>query len=98
MPIQIKSVTFGDGSSPTGWGVVSDFGGKAEVNSNCGAANYGTPYCIYPWYTLGTSGFHYGVDFPDTISDYGKADQFTQTTLCGGPFGPKTTYCSTPLK
>ncbi len=96
-PIQIKSVTFGDGSSPTGWGVVSDFGGKAEVNQNCGAANYGQPFCIYPWYTLGSSGFHYGVDYADTVNDYGQADQFAQTTACPGNFGADTTYCSTIL-
>jgi hypothetical protein len=95
-PIQIKSVTFGDGSSPKNWAVVSDFGGKAEVNQNCSA--YGGPFCIYPWYTLGASGYHYGVDFPDTVKDFGQADQFTQATQCGGPFGPNSTYCSTILK
>jgi hypothetical protein len=95
-PIQIKSVTFGDGSSAKKWAVVSDFGGKAEVNQNCSA--YGGPFCIYPWYTLGTSSYHYGVDFPDTVKDFGQADQFTQTTQCGGPFGPNSTYCSTILK
>ena len=96
-PIQIKSVTFGDGSSPQRWGVVSDFGGKAEVNQYCGAANYGQPFCIYPWYTLGSSGFHYGVDYADTLKDYGQADQFAQTTACSGNFGANTTYCSTLL-
>jgi hypothetical protein len=96
-PIQIKSVTFADGSQAKQWAVVSDFGGRAEVNQYCGAANYGKPYCIYPWYTLGSSGFHYGVDFPDTVKDYGKVDQFQQTTQCGGPFGPDSTYCATVL-
>ena len=95
-PIQIKSVNFGDGSSAKKWAVVSDFGGKAEVNQNCSA--YGGPFCIYPWYTLGTSGYHYGVDFPDNLKDFGQADQFSQTTQCGGPFGPNSTYCSTILK
>jgi hypothetical protein len=95
-PIQIKSVTFGDGSSAKKWAVVSDFGGKAEVNQNCSA--YGGPFCIYPWFTLGTSGYHYGVDFPDNLKDFGQADQFSQTTQCGGPFGPNSTYCSTILK
>ena len=90
-------MTFGDGSSPSGWGVVSDFGGKAEVNQYCGAANYGQPFCIYPWYTLGSSGFHYGVDYADTLKDYGQADQFAQTTACSGNFGANTTYCSTLL-
>ena len=95
-PIQIKSVTFGDGSSAKKWAVVSDFGGKAEVNQYCSV--YGGPYCIYPWFTLGTTGYHYGVDFPDTLKDFGQADQFQQTTQCGGPFGPNSTYCSTILK
>jgi hypothetical protein len=53
---------------------------------------------IYPWYTLGKTGFHYGVDFPDTTNDFGQADQFQQTELCGGPFGPDTTYCATQIK
>src|SRR5579862_753145 len=80
-PIQIKGVTFGDGSTPTGYGVVSDFGGKAEVNQYCGAANYGQPDCIYPWFTLGSSGFHYGVDYSDNVNDFGQADQFQQDLL-----------------
>ena len=52
-------------------------GGKAEVLANCTA--YGGPFCIYPWYTLGSSGFHYGVDYTDNLRDFGKADQFSQT-------------------
>ena len=95
-PIQIVSVTFGDGSSANKWGVVSDFGGKAEVDQYC--STYGGPYCIYPWFTLGATAYHYGVDFPDTVKDYGQADQFQQSTQCGGPFGPNSTYCSTILK
>jgi hypothetical protein len=59
---------------------------------------YGGAFCIYPWYTLGKSGFHYGVDFPDTIKDFGQANQFSQTPLCGGPFGADSTYCATVLK
>jgi len=98
LPIQIKSVTFGDGSTAKHWAVVSDFGGRAEVDQNCGAANYGSPFCIYPWYTLGTSGFHYGVDFPDTVSDFGQVNQFQQTLQCGGPFGPGSTYCATQIR
>jgi hypothetical protein len=101
-PIQIKSVTFGDGSHPTQWATVSDTGGKAEVlgNSFVGptdCTSYGGPYCIYPWYTLGASGFHYGVDYPDEVDDLGGVDQFAQTQECGGPFGPDTTYCDTPV-
>lgn len=95
-PIQIKSVTFGDGSSPKNFAVVSDQGGKAEVNLTC--ATYGGAFCIYPWYTSAKSVFHYGVDYPDTLKDFGQANQFTQTLQCGGPFGADTTFCSTILK
>ena len=95
LPIQIKGVTFGDGSSAKQWAAVSDFGGEAEVNQYC--STYGGPFCIYPWYTLGTSGYHYGVDFPDNKKDFGQALQFKETTQCGGPFGPNTTYCDTVL-
>ena len=97
-PIQIKSVTFGDGSTAKHWAVVSDFGGRAAVDASCGAASYGTPFCIYPWYTLGTSGFHYGVDFPDNVNDFGQVNQFQQTLQCGGPFGTDSTYCATVVK
>lgn len=95
LPIQIKGVTFGDGSTPTSWSVVSDQGGKAEVLANC--ASYGGPFCIYPWYTLGMSGFHFGVDYPDNVTDFGKASQFAQTKKCGGPFGANSTYCATTV-
>jgi len=94
-PIQIKGVTFGDGSAAKQWAVVSDQGGKAEVNKNCTV--YGEAFCIYPWYTLGQSGFHYGVDYPDNLRDFGKADQFAQTLQCGGPFGTNSTYCATTI-
>jgi hypothetical protein len=95
-PIQILSVTFGDGSQPKKWAAVSDLGGKAEVAATC--SSYGGPYCIYPWYSMGETGFHFGVDFPDTINDFGQANQYQQTLQCGGPFGPNTTYCDTVLK
>jgi hypothetical protein len=99
-PIQIKSVTFGGGTHPTKWATVSDTGGKAEVLGNSwvgptDCSGYGGPFCIYPWYTLGSSGFHYGVDYPDTINNLGGVDQFAQTPECGGPFGPDSTYCAT---
>lgn len=94
-PIQIKSVTFGDGSTASQWAVVSDQGGKAEVNLTCSV--YGRPFCIYPWYTLGRSGFHYGVDYPDNVKDFGQAQQFPQTFQCGGPFGPQSTYCAATI-
>ena len=99
-PIQIKSVTFGDGSQPTQWATVSDTGGKAEVlgdsfvgPTDCSA--YGGPFCIYPWFTQGSSGLHYGNDFRDEVNDLGGADQFAQTLQCGGPFGADSTYCAT---
>lgn len=95
MPIEIISVTFANNSTAKEWAVVSDLGGKAEVNQFC--SSYGGPFCIYPWYTLGSSGFHYGVDYGDTIKDFGKANQFAQEPLCGGPFGPNTTYCDTMI-
>jgi hypothetical protein len=98
LPLTIKGVTFGDGSSPKNWAAVSDFGGKAEVNQYCGASAYGQPFCIYPWFTLGSSGYHYGVDYPDTLKDFRQADQFAQTLKCGGPFGPDSTYCATILR
>jgi hypothetical protein len=92
VPIDIISVTFADGSQPEHWAVVSDYGGKDEVKNYCGG--YGGPFCIYPWYSLSSSGsWHYGVHFPDTVADYGRAGQFFQKPHCGGPFGPDSTYC-----
>ncbi len=95
-PIQIQSVTFSDGSQAKHWATVSDQGGKAEVLLTC--ATYGGPFCIYPWYSLAPDGFHYGIDFPDSTRNFGKADQFTQTLQCGGPSGADTTYCATQIK
>ena len=99
-PIHIVSVTFANGSHPSSWGLVSDFGGKAEVldpsetGSTC--TGYGGPFCIYPWFTRnGDGSFSYGVDYPTTSKDYGQANQFAQTTQCGGPFGADSTYCDT---
>jgi hypothetical protein len=99
-PLQIKGVTFGDGSSAQGWAAVSDFGGEAEVDQYCGTANYGTPFCWYPWYAYNgrDRAFTYGGDYPGTTKDFGQALQFDQTTNCPGPFGPNTTYCSTVLR
>ncbi|HEU5345966.1 MAG TPA: hypothetical protein VFU60_16575, partial [Ktedonobacterales bacterium] len=99
-PVVIENVTFGDGSGPQGWGVVSDFGGEAEVNQYCGAAHYGAPFCAYPWYSLNKTlgGFTYGGDYPGKNNDFGQAGQFQQTTRCSSPYGPDTTYCSTILK
>src|SRR5579863_4497261 len=95
-PIQIKSVSFGDGSTAKSWAAVSDLGGKAEVLASCSV--YGGPFCIYPWYTLGTSGFHFGVDFRETINGCAQANQCQRTADCGGPVGPDSTYCATILK
>jgi hypothetical protein len=99
-PIQIKSVTFGDGSTPSKWATVSDTGGKAEILGNSfvgptACSGYGGPFCIYPWFTQGSSGFHYGVDFPDEVNNLGGVDQFAQTLQCDGPFGADSTYCAT---
>ena len=45
--------------------------------------------------TQGSSGVHYGSNFPNEINDLGGVDQFAQTLECGGPFGPNSTYCDT---
>jgi hypothetical protein len=99
-PLVVKGVTFGDGSSAKSWAAVSDYGGKAEVDQYCGAANYGTPFCWYPWYAYNSAlgGFTYGGDYPGTSNDFGQADQFEQTMQCPSPSGPDTTYCATVLK
>jgi hypothetical protein len=101
-PIHILNVTFANGSHPSKWAVVSDYGGKAEVldptetGSTC--TTYGGPFCIYPRYTQNTDGsFSYGIDYPTTAEDYGQANQFNQQTACGGPFGPDSTCCVTIL-
>ncbi|MGZ6078619.1 MAG: hypothetical protein ACXWK6_12495 [Myxococcaceae bacterium] len=99
-PLQILGVTFGDGSSPQNWSAVSDFGGEAEVNHYCGAANYGTPFCTYPFYasSSSTKTFTFGGDYPGTTKDFGGALQFQQTKDCTSPLGGFAQYCSTILK
>jgi hypothetical protein len=99
-PLQIKSVTFGDGTTAKSFSAVSDYGGRAEVDQFCGSANYGTPFCWYPWFAFNgtTNAFTYGGDYPGTTNDFGQAAQFQEDTNCGGPFGPNSTYCSTILK
>jgi hypothetical protein len=99
-PLQVKSVTFGSGGAAKSWAVVSDFGGKAEVNQYCGAASYGAPFCSYPWYAFNgaLNAFTYGGDYPGTSNDFGQADQFTQSKQCPSPTGPNTTYCATVIK
>ena len=102
-PIQIFDVTFGDGSHPQRWAVVSDTGGRAEVlgNSFVGptdCASYGGPYCIYPWFSWDGQAFNYGVDYPNTVDDFNGVDQFAQEPTCpeDGVFaGP--TYCDTVI-
>lgn len=96
-PLQIQGVHFGDGSHPQAWATVSDFGGAAEVARAKGCRRYGEPYCIYPWYTRGATSFRYGVDYPGTVRDFGKAAQFATMPACAGGFGPRTTYCSTEI-
>ena len=99
-PLQIKGVTFGDGTKASSWAVVSDFGGKAEVNQNCGAGNYGTPFCWYPWYAFnGTDkAFTYGGDYPGTTNDFRQAGQFAQQKDCTSPNGSFAQYCATVLR
>ena len=99
-PLQIKSVTFGDGSTAKSWSVVSDFGGAAEVNQNCGQANYGTPFCTYPWYAFNKidNAFTYGGDYPGTSNDFKQAAQFQPTEDCVSPAGPYPQYCSTVIR
>jgi hypothetical protein len=99
-PLQIKGVTFGDGSVAKSWSAVSDYGGKAEIDQNCGAANYGSPFCTYPWYAYnGTdAAFTYGGDYPGTTNDFGQALQFQQQLNCVSPAGPYAQYCSTVLR
>lgn len=95
-PLTIVSVTFGDSSGAKSWAAVSDLGGISEVLNTC--STYGAQFCIYPWFTQSKTGFHFGVDYPGTTNDFGSATQFAQTALCGGPFGPDSTYCDTMLK
>ena len=100
-PLRIFDVTFGDGSHPQNWAVVSDTGGKAEVlgNSFVGPTDctgYGGPYCIYPWFSWDGAAYNYGVNYPNTVDNFGRANQFAQVAKCpeDGVFaGP--TYCDT---
>jgi hypothetical protein len=97
-PLKITSVTFAGGSAAKQWAVVSDLGGTAEVNQTC--TSYGGPFCTYPWYAFNGTGsaFTYGADYPGTAFDYGQGAQFATTPLCGGPFGPDSTFCDTVLR
>jgi hypothetical protein len=99
-PLLIKGVKFGDGSSPQSWAAVSDYGGKAEVDQYCGAANYGQPFCTYPYfaYQAKAKAYTYGGDYHGTTNNFNGVFQFAQTTACGGPYGPNSTYCDTKLQ
>jgi len=96
-PLKIVSVTFANDSTARQWAVVSDLGGTAEVTSSCSV--YGGPYCTYPWYAFNSaaSAITFGADYPGTKFDYGQGSQYATTPLCGGPFGPDSTYCDTVL-
>jgi hypothetical protein len=96
-PLRIKSVRFANGSTAKRWAVVSDLGGIAEVDATC--PTYGGPFCTYPWFAFNktASAVTYGADYPGTQFDYGQAAQFATTPLCGGPFGPDSTFCDTVL-
>jgi len=96
-PLKIVSVTFANGSTARQWAVVSDLGGTAEVTASC--SSYGGPYCTYPWYEFNSdaSAITFGADYPGTKFDYGQGSQYATTPLCGGPFGPDSTYCDTVL-
>ena len=99
-PLQIKGVTFGDGSSANSFSVVSDFGGVAEVNQDCGAPNFGAPFCTYPFYATNRTygAYTFGGDYPVTAKDFGGAQQFAQVKQCTSPKGGFAQYCSTILR
>jgi hypothetical protein len=69
------------------------------TNQYCGAANYGTPFCTYPWYPFNShdKAFTYGGDYPGTTKDFGQAQQFQQRKSCTSPLGGFPQYCSTFL-
>ena len=97
-PLEIESVTFADGSGPSHWAVVSDFGGNAEILQTCSAV--GGPFCTYPWFTLGDDGtFRYGIDYLGTATDFGQGAQFATTTQCdSAAFGPDSLYCANVIQ
>src|SRR5579859_7000745 len=104
-PLQIKGVTFGNGSSATSWSAVSDTGGEAEIlgNSFVGptdCSGFGGPFCTYPFYARNgrDNAFTFGGDYPGTTKDFGQALQFQQNENCTSPLGGFPQYCSTLLK
>jgi hypothetical protein len=94
-PLRILSVHFGKVPARQ-WGVVSDYGGADLVRQTCKV--YSAPYCTYPWFAFDGKAFTYGVDFPGTQNDFGQAAQFQTKPACGGPYGPRSTYCVTVVK
>lgn len=104
-PLQIKGVTFGNGSTANSWAAVTDTGGEAEVlgNSFVGptdCSGYGGPFCTYPFYAFNRtlSAFTFGGDYPGTSKDFGQALQFQQAKDCTSPQGGFPQYCATTLK
>jgi hypothetical protein len=104
-PLQIKGVTFGDGSTAKSWSTVTDTGGEAEVlgDSFVGpttCSGYGGPFCAYPWYAWNGSlnAFTFGGDYPGTTNDFGQVAQFDQNENCASPADGAPQYCSTILK
>jgi hypothetical protein len=104
-PIRILDVTFGDGSHPRNYAVVSDTGGKAEIlgHSFVGPTKcqgYGGPFCIYPWYSWDGSAINFGVDYPNTVERLGGARQFQQRATCPAVsvFPTSKTYCDAIVK
>ena len=73
---------------------------RPEINRDCAPANYGTPFCTYPWFAFnGTdSAFTYEADYPGTSKDFGQALQFQQTKGCTSPMSGFPQYCSTQLR
>jgi hypothetical protein len=94
-PLRIVSVQFAH-SKATTWGTVSDYGGVDEIRQYCKI--YGKPYCTYPWFAWDGKRFTYGVNFPGTKRDFGKAAQFQTEPACDGPFGQNSLYCTTVIK
>jgi hypothetical protein len=103
-PLRIFDVTFGDGSHPEHWAAVSDTGGRAEVDGKSwvgptDCTHYGGPFCIYPWFSWDGAAFNFGVDYPNTVDNFGRIHQFARQPHCpeDGVF-PGATYCDRILR
>jgi hypothetical protein len=104
-PLQIKGVTFGDGSTAKSWATVSDTGGEAEILGNSfvgptSCSGFGGPFCQYPFYAWNgaLNAFTYGGDYPGTTKDFGQTAEFQQTENCASPADGSPQYCATVLK